>query len=108
MDRKDTDYISAYLYRDALERGLTQLEIADAVNVSRQTVFHFWTRQTVITLQYIIRYAKYVGLSTSALLQDIADAIKPENRGSLDQFMDEEEKRTAEKRRHVKIKKTYR
>ncbi len=102
MDRKDTDYISAYLYRDALERGLTQKEIANAVNVSRQTVYHFWTRQQSITLQYIICYAKYVGIPLPKLLHMIADAIEPKNRGSLDQFLNEEDERIAKKKRPKK------
>ena len=108
MDRKDTDYISAYLNRDALERGLTQTEIAKAANVSRQTVYHFWMRHQTVTLQFLFRYAKCAGITASELLRSIADALEPENRGSLDRFMDEVEKRIAEKKRPKKIKKTYR
>lgn len=105
MYRTETDYISAWLCRDARERGFTQMEIANAVNVSRQTIYHFWTRKQDVTLPYIISYAKLVDIPLPKFLHMIADAIAPENRGSLDQFMDDEDKRIAEKKRPPRTKK---
>lgn len=69
------DDINEFFHRDAKKRGLSAPNVGLGTSTGRAMVYRYWEGKVIVSMTFVLNYAKFVGVSRSQIFRMLADAI---------------------------------